>query len=515
MLRPAKIFTSLRQIGHYLNGRVADLVRGPPRAPPPTHALVKKSLTTHAFFQHHEAPLLSRLAERQRLLYALQQQFPIVKVFSHPTLYRPSYTLSFAKSTQMRTIVSSGASPPSVNTLGDVCSAAGGLSSPGLFNRTAAVTRLPFAARQFSTAKSPCVTLFQQQSNTAQHSNNVFSHVSSRFFSPAGNKVNSPLNNANNGSRPVTVHSSENEDDKPPRNHYSRIFQRHTKGMSDIIQEDDDKTHLHGLRHGSLVRRTAALRTSSSVCRRKPAPLRKMDYIRHDDMLNPRTQLPTARRWVSSRRLLTKADASETQDVRDNERHVVYLAIALDENALLYDAALLHNHNRNRNHTNHHDWLTPSLMGSRTVADLISTRQAQVVLFLEKLSQHGTFQVDMVGTVLRVYMDRSINDTRRWLADIGLDPYDPLFTIESTCKVPSEAEENDMDWLDGSYSCLDPDEVPVATSTSTSTSRRNTLMIEEAHEGQDTAPNRLESSNPFLGIKSFLKEIEEEYPTFV
>jgi hypothetical protein len=507
MLRPAKIFTSLRQIGHYLNGRVADLVRGPPRAPPPTHALVKKSLTTHAFFHHHEAPLLSRLAERQRLLYALQQQFPIVKVFSHPTLYRPSYTLSFAKPTQMRTIVSSGASPPSVNGLGDVCSAAGGLSSPGLFNRTATVTRLPFAARQFSTAKSPCVTLFQQQSNTAQQSNNVFSHVSSRFFSPAGNKVNTPLNNTSNGSRPTAVHSSENEDDKPPRAHYSRIFQRHTKGMSDIFQEDDDKTHLHGLRHGSLVRRTAALRTSTSVCRRKPTPVRKMDYIRHDDLLNPRTQLPTARRWVSSRRLLTKGDASETQDIRDNERHVVYLAIALDGEALLYGAAFLHNHA-------HHDW--PSLTGSRTVADLISTRQAQIVLFLEKLSQHGTFQVDMVGNVLRVYMDRSVNDTRRWLADIGLDPYDPLFTIESIGEAPSEAEESSMDWLDGSFTCLDQDEIPA--SASTSTARRNSLMIEEAHEGHDTAPNPpnpLESSNPYLGIKSFLEEIQREYPTFV
>lgn len=508
MLRPAKIFTSLRQIGHYLNGRVADLVRGPPRAPPPTHALVKNALTTPTFFHHQEAPLLSRLAERQRLLYALQQQFPIVKVFSHPTLYRPSYTLSFAKPTQMRTIVSSGASPPSVNGLGDVCSAAGGLSSPGLFNRTATVARLPFAARQFSTAKSPCVTLFQQQSNPAQHSNNVFSHVSSRFFSPAGNKVNSPLNNTSNGSRPAPVHSSENEDDKPPRNHYSRIFQRHTKGMSDIIQEEDDKAPLHGLRRGSLVRRTAALRTSTSVCRRKPAPLRKMDYIRHDDLLNPRTQLPTARRWVSTRRLSTKADASETQDVRDNERHV-YLAIALDEDTLFYDAALLHNQNQNQNHNDPPDWLTPSLTGSRTVADLISTRQAQVVLFLEKLSQHGTFHVDMVGSVLRVYMDRSVHDTRRWLADIGLDPYDPLFTIESAAEAASEAEESSMDWIDEDFTLLDEDDLP------TSTSGRHSQRSEEVHEAQDTAPNQLESSNPYSGIMTFLNEIQKEYPTFV
>ncbi|KAI8146136.1 hypothetical protein BJV82DRAFT_600642 [Fennellomyces sp. T-0311] len=433
LLRPAKIFSPLHQLRHYLEAKVAELVQQQPSV---TSALqnAKSQFYTvshqHAIVKPHfhpKAPTLYHVAEReqQRLLKALQQQFPIVKVFSAPTIAKPyAYQFSFVNPQQCRTIVSSSSSSSSNMMAGHAdgfyAAANGFYNSGGFFPRTVVgYARTPFAARQFSTAKSPCVTLFQQTTSTT---NTGFSHISSRFFSPAGSKMSSPFPTGNESqARPSPMSSATNNDEKDQGNAGAKPMfsrQQENKGMSELIQEEQvypSKRHQLGLvRRGSVSRRVSRKTKANTT----PAP--RFEYIRHDDLsckYTPHRKGATVRHhWHSSR---VKAPP---------DKKCVYLSFQLDGSALWNELP------------SKSQVLDRSLISTlNSVAELYQIYLTQVVMILTELQRHGKkFRAKLYGNELRIIFPSSEHWpeedrqalAREWLVQVGIDPDSPYIVLK-------------------------------------------------------------------------------------
>ncbi|KAI9266819.1 hypothetical protein BDA99DRAFT_506761 [Phascolomyces articulosus] len=477
LLRPAKIFTPLHQLRHFLESKVSELVQQQTTVSSALqnaktrfyHVSSTQQVVYAKAHYHSKAPTLFHVAEQeqQRLLKALQQQFPIVKVFSSPTIARPphAYQFSFASATsqQYRTIMSSTTASSSGNVLAGgqadgFYAAANGFynSGCGFFPRTVVgYARTPFAARQFSTVKSPCVTLFQQTTNNTA-TNTGFSHISSRFFSPAGSKMSSPFPNGNEShARPSALSTSSNDDEnKDPSQSKADMFsrQRQCKGMSDLIQEEEgqvypNKRHQAGLvRRGSVAggmgygennRRRNHQRTRNSSGKTTV----RFEYIRQDDLsckYTPKhsksdTTLTSSsgrhhHHWHSSRVKAPPDKKEEKEKGPPKPLTVVYLSFQLD------GAPLWHSSDLSSSQV-----LDFSLIQSvDSIARLYQMYLTQVVRLLNELQRHGKFRAVLNGNELCVMFpssehwpeDDRIPFAQQWLNQVGIDPESPNIVLK-------------------------------------------------------------------------------------
>ncbi|EIE76240.1 hypothetical protein G6F46_005149 [Rhizopus delemar] len=251
MLRPSKLFVSFHQLRHYFQTKISELAH-----PVNNQQIInyKHSITQQPNIQQFFANIFHRstscsnaipnkqyVHQQVKLLKVLQHHFPVVKVFSttpayHATYRRPVLGIWSANQQQFRTMMSGTSGP------------ANGLAWG--FPRTTTVGRGPGFARQFSTTKSPCVTIFQ---NTNQPSN--MAHVS-RIFSPAGTKINNTPSSSDEV-KPTTVKSSsfnqpKEEDESEPN--YHRMFSPKNGGMRELVSLENDTNqhyvyHLDAKRH--------------------------------------------------------------------------------------------------------------------------------------------------------------------------------------------------------------------------------------------------------------------------
>ncbi|KAI9314532.1 hypothetical protein BX666DRAFT_466445 [Dichotomocladium elegans] len=470
ILRPDKLFSPLHQLREY----VSELVQ-----PTSSLRLVRtrlqsslsqsQSVGLQIYRQYHAKaiPSLYHVAEReqQRLLRVIQQQFPIVKVFSSPSIVRPNYQFSFARSIsqtsqqQFRTIVSSGATGTS--SIAGVASSAfvgGGQTTTtaagaaaattaegftfcaggGFFPRTPMVgyARTPFAARHFSTARSPYVTLFQQSANTTTNTNGI-SHISSRLFSPAGSKVYVPSANEAHA-RPATPSTTFEGDDH--ESHKPTI-----PSMPFGSRPSSENTNLGCMTRGKEEEqgkkeddREVLARVAKERKRRHHHSTRRAhyDYIRHDDLsyrYTPGSQKkPVAHmrhaHWHSSH--LKAPPTPPPPPLLLSPPTVVYLSFKLD-GANIWD---------NQHGLQESQQLDASFIGSlHSVSELYRIFLAEVVTLLDILQRHGKFEIEIVdGHELRVVFPLSrqwpaedrMAIASRWLSEIGIDPDNPCFSIE-------------------------------------------------------------------------------------
>ncbi|KAI9497373.1 hypothetical protein BDB00DRAFT_868415 [Zychaea mexicana] len=552
LLRPAKIFSPLHQLRHFLEAKVTELVQQQqPTVSSAVHnakarfyhaSTTQQAISTATAQFHPKAPALYHVAEQQqqRLLKVLQQQFPIVKVFSAPTIAKPyAFQLSFANPQQFRTIVSSTttttSSSSSVSFLtgqtDGFFAAANGFynSGGGLFPRTVVgYARTPFAARQFSTAKSPCVTLFQQTANSSCANTTGaggFSHISSRFFSPAGSKMSSPFSNGNEAhARPSPLSTANNDDENKdpasckPNNLFSR--QQQCKGMSDLIQEEEEegqaypnKRHQPGLvRRGSVAaaagndgrRRTASRNARNNSNKNKMTGGPQYDYIiRHDDLsfrYTPQhckggtTASTTSGRhhhhWHSSR---VKAPPDKTV-----QPTVVCLSFQLDGAPLWHSSEL--------RTCSSSQLLDISLIQSvHSIAETYQMYLAQVVMLLNQIQRYGkNFRAVLLnGNELCVFFPSSEHWpeqdrtalARQWLAQVGIDP-NSAHVVLKEMPLPEEDRQQSLHGL---------------TTVGNNTSKEAPLM-DNVQDAEILGPEY------FKGIQAFLDHVDdliETGPAFV
>lgn len=259
---------------------------------------LQRSLVQKAYLQQ-SPPLIKRNAANQKLLLkVIQHHFPVVKVFSAPSLHgRMWATAASANGQQQFRTMMSGTS-----TSGGTCTASSFMTWG--FPRTTAATvgfgRSPAFARQFSTTKSPsCVTLFQNTTtNTTSGQSNVFAHISSRIFSPAGTKMNQPdLNEKQpkyasfHPASSVSSYDSDEEASSPLSK--NRLFALQTKGMGELVDQNDNNDQ-ECFANANLVRRESVssckARSTKQKLTKKYASASAINHddlesiIRHDDL---------------------------------------------------------------------------------------------------------------------------------------------------------------------------------------------------------------------------------------
>ncbi|KAK4514197.1 uncharacterized protein ATC70_001784 [Mucor velutinosus] len=320
MLRPSKIFVPFHQLRHYIEARISELVviKQPPHM---NHQpAIKRFITTTtqqqqqqsiAFFSdlqrslvqkaylQQSPPFIKRNAANQKLLLkVIQHHFPVVKVFSAPSLHGRMWATAASGNgqQQFRTMMSG------TSTSGGTCTASSFMTWG--FPRTTAATvgfgRSPAFARQFSTTKSPsCVTLFQNTTtNTTSGQSNVFAHISSRIFSPAGTKMNQPDLNEKQPKyasfHPASSVSSYDSDQESSSSlSKSRLFAVQTKGMGELVDQTENNDQ-ECFVHANLVRRESVSscrsRSSKQKLTKKHTSTTTINYddlesiIRHDDL---------------------------------------------------------------------------------------------------------------------------------------------------------------------------------------------------------------------------------------
>lgn len=168
MLRPSKIFVSVHQLRHYFNTRISELVS---HQPTQLAIQLKHGATTTqqmmAFFSGLQKTVIPSKAPIQTipnekyLIQKIHQHFPVTKSFSSPTLHQ-------------RVWVTANLRPR----MG--------------FCRPTTALGLNSAVRQYTT--TPFVPVFQH--NAAAPTNSVFSHISSRIFTPVATKLNNQPENS-------------------------------------------------------------------------------------------------------------------------------------------------------------------------------------------------------------------------------------------------------------------------------------------------------------------------------
>ncbi|KAI9254673.1 hypothetical protein BY458DRAFT_520946 [Sporodiniella umbellata] len=166
MLRPSKLFTSLQQVRHYLQVRIDKLVAV-------QQPVLQPTITQQASFQ--QAMQLIQVknvpAQKAQLLQALHSHFPMVKVFSNPSVRRPGVGL-WTGQQQFRSMMSG-------STMGFRASPFRGPS-----------------VRSFSTTKAPCV--FQPTSPFAPLSR-LFTPTKMPSGADGPSKASSPMSVPNQG----------------------------------------------------------------------------------------------------------------------------------------------------------------------------------------------------------------------------------------------------------------------------------------------------------------------------
>jgi hypothetical protein len=302
MLRPSKIFVSFHQLRHYVQTKISELVvlHQPHHSHPVTQLKnfsttqqtivffsdIQRSLVQKVYLQ--QSPVKPSLANEKFLLKIIQRHFPVTKVFSAPTLHGRIWATAHSTGQhQFRTMMSS-----------TTTSSGGGFLTWGL-PRTASVgvgRNSPAFARQFSTTKSPsCVTLFQNTTNTTVNGqSNIFAHISSRIFSPAGTKINQPDRNEKQSPKfsacPLSLNLPSLEEDCEINDQcYNHLFaaQKDTnnnQSMGELVNQSSI----------SLESETTSALSSSSDCNKRTAKHttvhqvnnnEKLDsIIRHDDL---------------------------------------------------------------------------------------------------------------------------------------------------------------------------------------------------------------------------------------
>ncbi|KAI7880939.1 hypothetical protein K492DRAFT_177533 [Lichtheimia hyalospora FSU 10163] len=439
LLRPAKLFSPLHQLGKYLEGKVTELVQQQPS--PHTsfqiarkrfyHASPNTQLLSKAQYHSKAVPTLYHVAEReqQRLLRVLQKQFPIVKVFSSPTIVRPTgYQLSFAKNLsqshmqQFRTIVSSGASSTSASSAAAVEGGFAGFGGGGGFFPRAPMVgyaRTPFAARQFSTARSPCVTMFQQSTANT----NGISHVS-RFFSPAGSKMWVP-----------NVNESHPHPSPSPSLHQDQDVHAKSSGANSVSMCNNRKQQHDDLKQQQQTQPSSCRRSTTRKDRKRrrntnAARRYRYDYIHHDDLSC--RYMPGSEKKVVPSSIRHHWQTSQLKAPPDpSAAAIVYLSIKLD------GASFWEQH---FNDDEESQLLDAAFIGSlHSVSELYQMFLGQVVVLLNTLQKCGTFELVVSDDrELRVIFPSSqywpAEDRKsiacRWLVEIGIDPSSTCFTIE-------------------------------------------------------------------------------------
>lgn len=298
MLRPSKIFVPFHQLRHYIEARISELmvIKQPPLMNHQQPILkkiiakttqqqqsiaffsdIQRSLVQKAYLKQ-SPPLIKRnLANQKLLLKVIQQHFPVVKVFSAPSLHGRMWAATGNGQQQFRTMMSG------TSTSGGTSTATSFMTWG--FPRTTAATvgfgRSPAFARQFSTTKSPsCVTLFQNTTtNTTSGQSNVFAHISSRIFSPAGTKMNQPdLNEKqtkNASFYPTSVASCDSDDDSSFSSNEGRIFAfqtKGTKGMGELVDQNDNDNQeclVNANQSRHLVRRESVSSSNKSSMQKR------------------------------------------------------------------------------------------------------------------------------------------------------------------------------------------------------------------------------------------------------
>lgn len=289
---------------------------------------LQRSLVQKAYLQP-SPPLIKRNAANQKLLLkVIQHHFPVVKVFSAPSLHGRMWATAASGNgqQQFRTMMSG------TSASGGTCTASSFMTWG--FPRTTAATvgfgRSPAFARQFSTTKSPCVALFQNTTtNTTSGQSNVFAHISSRIFSPAGTKMNQPDLNEKQPKyasfHPASsVSSCDSDEESSPSLSKSRLFALQTKGMGELVDQNENNDQQY-FANANLVRRESVSSYHSTSSKQKLGKKHTctttINYddlesiIRHDDLSSLYT---TDNSMLSKSSILSKRSNSNSSSSRQH-----------------------------------------------------------------------------------------------------------------------------------------------------------------------------------------------------
>lgn len=446
MLRPSKIFVSFHQLRHFVQTKISELaVSHQPHHSHPVTQLKNFSTTQQSivYFSDIQRSLVQKaspqkLSAKQSLfndkflIKIIQRHFPITKVFSAPTLHG---RISASRGQhQFRTMMSIS---PSFGR-GPVTT---GFLTCGL-PRTASlgVGRSPAFARQFSTTKSPsCFTVFQNTTNTTVNGQpNVFTHISSRIFSPAGTKFNQPERNekqpAKLGKSPLTSSLSSLEENGADhcRNHIfaTQNGSNNNKYMDELVNQSSislDKEEISSTLLIECESISSLASSSSSGNKPKRTAVYQIDneklnsIIRHDDLSSQYTSddtslVNTGKRSVNRRQAQSKrARLNQSLDQHHVRRmddqistvknsgikkmnstvttSTIYLLITLDMQQFLEDKR---------------NWSTENLNTSFIDSIELMAYDYQIYIndvlkLLDNLQRHGRFRVVARKGELRIY----------------------------------------------------------------------------------------------------------------
>lgn len=301
MLKTSKIFISLQQqLRHYYSSSIPELL-----SPQQMFLLFEKEIIRKTYSR--PPPIISGPPTSDR--YLIQMILPLAKVSN-----RRAWANTIPRQCQLRTMMTSTSSPSN--------GPATTFFSWGFPRSTVAgFGRSPAFSRQFSTTKSPCVTLFQNNASSGGQTN-VFSHVSTRIFSPAGTKMSQPDISDKQASKhtivPYTADESSNQD--ICSNHiFATHKNKYDKGMGELIPSADEN-ELTNNNNKLLIRRG-----SSQQKRRHPINRRKLDAIIHHDDLSHENMPGNCRR-----RLRLKHPPDQCHVKKKDDPAQCYMLITLD-----------------------------------------------------------------------------------------------------------------------------------------------------------------------------------------
>lgn len=469
ILRPSKIFVSFHQLRHYFTTRISELVATSHQQSATTVTRLNSYPTTQQsiiFFSDIQRSLIQKAYYFQQptkrnplneklLLKVIQQHFPLVKVFSNPTLHGRSIMRAYP-SQQFRTMMSTsggGGGGATFMTWGLPRSAMVGVGRSNGFNAT----------RQFSTTKSPsCVTFFQ---NTAPQQPNVFAHISSRIFSPAGTKM-SPPPIVDDKSKFVPFYSLEKDVSTSDEESlcsgdygYNRIFQHKTnKGMGELVNTQECKAG-----------KPLYVGRETANSRRNKRTIKKLDSIVcHDDISASHGGRKVT---VSNKRKLHSSAATrhgrmkhppDRQEMKAN----AFILIDLDSTPFMSG------------------WSTQSLDSNfidsvEAIAHNYQLHIHHVLNLLDRLRFSGKkFRVVSRNSELRIYFPScavvgSISEAIDFLKRLNVDQDEEHYSVVvENCHATESASEIDADYFKDLQMFLDRTDFLIEKSSSTFGSRK-------------------------------------------
>ncbi|KAG2199958.1 hypothetical protein INT47_009284 [Mucor saturninus] len=469
ILRPSKIFVSFHQLRHYFTTKISELVATSHQQPSNTVTRLNNYSTTQQsilFFSDIQRSLIQKAYHFQQptkrnplndklLLKVIQQHFPIVKVFSNPTLHGRSM-MTVYPSQQLRTMMStSGGSGGGATfmTWGLPRSAMVGVGRSNGFNAT----------RQFSTTKSPtCVTFFQ---TTAPQQPNVFAHISSRIFSPAGTKMSQPPT-ADEKPKFVPFYSLEKDVSTSDEESicstdfgYNRMFQhKANKGMGDLVNIQECKAE-----------KKLYVGRETANTRRNKRSMKKLDSIvRHDDVSashGSRKPIVSNKRKLHSSAAIRHGRIKHPPD-RQEPKANAFILIDLDSTPFMSG------------------WSTQSLDSNfidsvEIIAHNYQLHIHHVLNLLDRLRYSGKkFRVVSRNSELRIYFPscaiiRSKTEAIEFLKRLNVDQDEEHYSIVvDKCDENNASAEIDADYFKDLQMFLDRTDYLIEKSSSTFSSRK-------------------------------------------